>query len=131
MKELLTEGWEPVEKVEVDVVDVEAFIEDREDALLLEFAVKVLEDLAPVVGLVMELREFVGIGGFVDRELGVEVGGLAAEVAAAFVRLVRGVSFLNLAVVGGGRADVARKETFDGGFDRGFCGFGWHLFWEN
>jgi hypothetical protein len=65
--------------------------------------------------------------GLVERELGVEVGGLAAEVAAPFARLVGGSILLNLAVVGGGRADVACEETFDAGFESGFCGVGGHV----
>lgn len=93
-----------------------------------------LEKLELEVRHVVELGELFGLSGleelpklgFGEGELGVEVGGLAPEVAAALACLVGGGVLLNLAVIGGGRANVAREETCDAGFKRLFVRFGNH-----
>jgi len=82
-----------IEQIKVGVVHLQSLLQDSQYPILLQLAVEAFENLPFPIRLVVEFGEFGGLGRFeelpelrfVDREFGVEVGRLAAEVAFAGV----------------------------------------------
>jgi len=55
---------QPIEQIEMAVIHIQPFLQDRQNPVLLQLTVQAFEDLALPVRLVVKLGEFLCLGGF-------------------------------------------------------------------